>query len=135
MRRKQKKSNYWNLLGFYLLLLSAFTSLANTTLAGDLISHNFSEATAVDLPERFDNEAYGHTKPTVSSQKANYQLKELFGIGTGRQFSGFAFPDTTSNWDAESMHMLYEEAMKNQLLDEPIITEDLPSPFNSFIGN
>ncbi|ABX08745.1 Hypothetical protein P9211_08141 [Prochlorococcus marinus str. MIT 9211] len=117
----------------------AFTPLVNSQALfiqdHQLISHNVHPDKSKDVPSRFDNESYGHTRTTVPSQTSQYQLRELFGLGTGRQFSGFGFPDATSNWDAESIHILYEEVMDRQILDRPIQTNDIRSPFQSSIGD
>ncbi len=135
----------WRLFSSYSLALTVFclssttSCFANSSSAGSsewiLISHRVSNDTFFGVDSEFDDEAYGHTHPTVKSQESNYQLKELFGLGAGRQFFGFGFPDSTSNWDAESLHRLYEEVMNRQILEEPMYTEDLSSPFDQFIGN
>ncbi len=124
-------------------LISCFV-LANIYSAGtimfvprSLLAHTIREEAhkSTTVQHEFDQEVYGHTLPTVESQRAHYQLRELFGLGTGKQFSGFAFPDTTSNWDAESIDVLYNEVLNRQFLEDPMQTSDIDSPFNSSIGN
>jgi len=85
------------------------------------------------LSETFDRVITYNSRDSFSYYNYGGQFNTVFGAGLVRDGRGI-YPENAIEQDAQNVHVLYLDAMRQQTQGDPLIrTRDLPSPYGTSV--
>jgi len=110
---------------------SELVPVSPRTLGIDAAPSEFEPIPLRTIPDAFDRALFYESGNFYDNRSIPRQLDLLLGTGLpGRA----AFPELEIERDAELVHLLYEEALYQQVASDPVLrTPDLPNPYRTSV--
>lgn len=117
------------------LLRALIVSAASTIVAGSAVAQTgtagFEPIRLETIPESFERAFFNDSGTFYQNRTIGRQIEYIIGPGG---LGGAAFPDLELERDAELIHILYRDALHQQVTSGPVIrTPDLANPFNTSV--